>query len=167
MMTGCSQDAPDVTSHAQGIAFEQRFAGMNVVTIDAPHAGGVHLAAEERGEFVVFVAHLAIGVKQVGFINAAFKGIVVKEISVPAQNRRSVPHAGHDTIRRFPGHLIPRRMGERLIRFPLFFGSARCHCGSALLSSAHDIASHPTDISAICVFGNCRCFRHSPCSRVL
>lgn len=57
-----------VTTHAKRIAGEDGFGGVRMVAVHTVNACLVHSAAEEGGKDVVFVAHLAVWVKGVGFV---------------------------------------------------------------------------------------------------
>ena len=66
-----------VTAHAKRVAGEDGFSGVWMVAVHAMNARIVHSAAEEGGKDVVFVAHLAVRVEDVGFIRNG-KVVVVK-----------------------------------------------------------------------------------------
>lgn len=57
-----------VTAHAKRVAGEDGFGGVRMVAVHAVNARLMHSAAEEGGKDVVFVAHLAVRVEDVGFI---------------------------------------------------------------------------------------------------
>ena len=57
---------------------------MRVVTIAAAHARGVHLAPEEGCEFVILLAHLAIGIKQIRFVRNR-ELVMIEEILAGAE----------------------------------------------------------------------------------
>lgn len=57
-----------VTTHAKRVAGEDGFGGVWMVAVHTVNACLVHSAAEKGGKDVVFVAHLAVRVEDVGFI---------------------------------------------------------------------------------------------------
>jgi len=58
MIGGLGIGSGDGTACRESIAGQSRLAGMNVMAIRAADARRVHLAAEEGGKFVIFVADL-------------------------------------------------------------------------------------------------------------
>lgn len=69
-----------VTTHAKRVAGEDGFGGVRMVAVHAVNARIVHSAAEEGGKDVVFVAHLAVRVEDVGFIRNG--KVVVVEVKL-------------------------------------------------------------------------------------
>ena len=57
-----------VTTHAKRVAGKDGFGGVWMVAVHTVNARLVHSAAEKGGKDVVFVAHLAVRVEDVGFI---------------------------------------------------------------------------------------------------
>jgi len=67
-----------VAAHAQRVAGDESLAAVRIMAINAPHAGGVHLAPHECGEFVIFFVDLAIGIKCIRTVDDA--GLVMIEV---------------------------------------------------------------------------------------
>jgi len=79
-----------MAAHAKRVAGLQDFGGVRLVAVHAAHAGMVHFAAEKRGEDVVLLPHLAVGVVDVRLVGDDMREVVkvrVARFEVPRQLR--------------------------------------------------------------------------------
>ena len=101
---GGGRDGRGMAAEAEEISRQNGLARMRLVAIDTAHARRVHPTAEERGELVVLVAHLAVGIKNVRLVGNR-EAEVIEEIV-----------AGLEVTREFaPAGVAGTAGGERLI----------------------------------------------------
>jgi hypothetical protein len=66
-----------VTAHAEVVPGEDEIERVRVMAIETADAGVMHSAAEKRGELVVFVPDLSIGIIDIGVIGEGEREVIV------------------------------------------------------------------------------------------
>ena len=84
----CVRLADGMAAQAHHVAGQFYFGGVNVVAVQAAHAVLKHFAAHEGGHFVILVANLAVGVKEIRFVGDG-KQVMVKKVFTRS-DRKSV-----------------------------------------------------------------------------